>query len=529
MFELGPENRTSQLNQLLPPRREWSRFRPRKRSRSATKNNSLISLQRCIQWYLYNSSGSDRVLKLRQFVVSIQRAVLDGASFQFGSPTITAQHKSGHDYRAIASFMRLEDKVVDILNAKYLREKLDITFEESSVAFRGKRRKPINRDSAIDEIFSIRFANLGRPLFVTECDIRGFFDCVHHTVAKRRLRAAILHLKKHDPRIRIDERAIKIFCSYLGCYCFWRNVKSKEGDLRRQVNDLEAAYKWPLNSSKNRSVPDGLDYFHKQPKRARIGIPQGGAHSCLIANLVLDSADKQVGRCLSLVSKADCYLRYCDDIIIISRSKGKCRQATEVYKRCLEELKLPYHQATPLGGTLRQFYNDSKTKECYKWGSGLQRGEFRWIQFLGYQLRFDGEVRVRPPSLVKHKQKIENLRESIAAELRDQSSKVSAKRVLYRFNSKVWAFASGRVNPSVSHGQPLPMCWASGFRQLAKRRFSRSHIRDLDRHVGKNRRRLKRYLMKSKTGSPSVEITKRQLAYFGAPFSHLRQFRRLSI
>jgi hypothetical protein len=53
-------------------------------------------------------------------------------------------------------------------------------------------------------------------------------------------------------------------------------------------------------------------------------VPQGGAHSCLIANLILDLADKEV--CLSLQSSQgdSVYLRYCDDIIIFCEENRLC-------------------------------------------------------------------------------------------------------------------------------------------------------------------------------------------------------------
>lgn len=525
IFELGPEDGASSINRLLPPRREWSRFRPRKAARSESDDATQISLERCVSWHQRQSTKPDWLCRLENLVGSVRERVLVQSNFQFNSPSITAQHKGGHDYRAIASFSRIEDKIVDILNAKYLREKLDICFEDSSVAFRGKRKNPLNRDTAIDQIFRIRREHQNLPLYVTECDIRGFFDCVHHKVAKKSLRDAERILETREPEVRIDPRSVKVFDAYLACYNFSHTVLSKERELKLKVDDPLAVYKWPLSSRSMPPIPDCLEYFHKKPKQARIGVPQGGAHSCLIANLILDLADKEV--CLELFRSPvpSIYLRYCDDIIIVSSAKSACDAATERYKKCLEVLKLPFHQPVPLSGSKRQFYNDSKTKECYVWGANTKDLEFPWVQFLGYQIRHDCLIRVRPSSIAKHKSKSDTLRESICSELKERKAKVSAKRVLHRFNSKVWAFSTGRVNPSQPCGKPLPMCWASGFRQLAKRDFMTSRIRELDRHVGRNRKRLKRFLKKSNTGAVTELRNKRHLRYFGAPFSHLRQFR----
>jgi hypothetical protein len=521
MFKQHPQKKTSKLNAMLPPRKAWRRFRPSKSLRSRASNSIQISLERCIQWHRHHQAKPTPVwlVNLDNFITRLRVSVIDGC-FEFKTPTIIPQLKSGNDYRAIAFFPEIESKIVDIINARYLRETLDVTFEDASIAFRNSPK--INRDSAVDRIFSIREAMPGQILYVTECDIRGFFDCVHHTVAKDALRRAVSLLSIRNPKVDIDPRAIKLFNRYLKCYSFSGTVLPETENLKaRTKNDL-ATYKWPVFEG-IALCPDNLKYYHDFPQKSKIGVPQGGAHSCLIANLILDLADKEVLLKLNSLGEQGLYLRYCDDIIIISSSQSDCKSASEVYKKCLEYLKLPYH----LPGELRggsHFYNSSKTKECYKWGRNKALLEFPWIQFLGYQIKYDCEVRIRKSSIEKQKEKINNLRESLFKELRNKPAKVSSRRLLYRFNSKIWAFTSGRVDPSSSQDSPLPMCWASGFRQLSKRKFRYFAIKQLDRCVGVNRRWLRRHLKKCQTGEKAKLQIKRTLKYFGAPFSHLRQF-----
>lgn len=528
VFAFKAEADFTELNKLFPPRKLWHRFRPNKDRRQKTNNHAFMALQKCIRWHRQHAKNTDWVIRLDEFLTDLQEKVLRAKTFRFSEPVIVPQAKKNpNEFRAIASFPNVRDKIVDILNAKYLREHLEPCLEDASRAFRSGKKRHLNRNSAIDDIYRIREKHLGKPLAVTECDIRGFFDCVHHAEAKRALKRVVDILAIRRPEVILDPRATLYFNRYLDCYSFSKVALGQEYNLQKKTKNPYARFKWPISSDGATDFPNTLNYFHKNPRRCRIGVPQGGAHSCLIANLILDLADKEV--CLSLHHAAgdSVYLRYCDDIIIISSSENACKAATQSYYRALKAVKLPYHLPTSLDGSLRQFFEDSKTKECYRWGTAdPSNHQFPWVQFLGYQIRYDGKIRIRPSSISKQKNKIKNLGKSLRSELKHRRSKVSAKRLMYRFNSKLWAFSSGRVQIHVDHKAALPMCWASGFSQLSKRTFSPPHVRELDQIAGKERRRLKRYLGKSRMGDPNSKKGAHNLGYFGKPFSHLRQFKK---
>ena len=527
VFELLPESDHTVLNEIFPPRRLWHRFRPRKGSRERISQHAFVGLRKCISWHRRNSPGTQWVQRFNQFLIDVQREVLTAKTFAFSRPQIVPQPKKGkNEFRAIASFPNVKDKIVDVINAKYLRENLELCLEDACRAFRSGKKRYLDRNSAIEDIYKIREKFPDLPLFVTECDIRGFFDCVHHQVAKQSLRRAIDLLTVRNPDVQIDPRAILYFQRYLEAYSFSKVTLSLEPRLQQQTNNPNAKFKWPISEGTGANTPDSLNFFHKDPNRCHIGVPQGGAHSCLIANLILDLADKEVCLALHAAGGEAVYLRYCDDIIIISSDEKTCRNATHAYYRALKSVKLPYHLPTSLNGSLRQFFEESKTKECYRWRSkALSERQFPSIQFLGYQVRYDGQIRIRPSSIKKQKDKIANLGDSLRSELKLRKAKVSSKRLMYRFNSKLWAFSSGRVQLHIDHEGALPMCWASGFRQLSKRPFSPSHIRALDQFAGKEGARLRRYLRKSKMGKSSEKKRCRNIGYFGKPFSHLRQFR----
>lgn len=525
-FEVEPEKDFSDLNRLFPPRKLWHDFRPKKEERKNCSQPNFKAVVNCIRRFRNTENPPKWAADLNAFVAALQRRVFTEGEFMFRTPDVVPQPKSSkNEYRAIASFPNIEDKVVDIINAKYLRERLEVCLEDASRAFRSGGKRHLDRNSAIDDIYRIRDAHPSQALFVTECDIRGFFDCVHHPVAKEALHRTIGLLKVRNPEATIDSRAIKIFDRYLDCYSFSQTVLRLENDLQQRMKNSSARYKWPIGGDAKQ--PNTLNHFHKRPKGCRIGVPQGGAHSCLIANLILDLADKEVLLSLQSSRGTTMYLRYCDDIIIVCSDEGACKRATEAYYRALCAVKLPYHLPTELNGSAEQFFESSKTKECYRWGEKhTERIQFPWIQFLGYQMRYDGRIRIRPSSLDKQRSKIETLGESLRQRVNHQIAKVSHRRLLYRFNSKLWAFSSGRVQLHTEHQEPLPMCWASGFRQLSKRPFHARHVRKLDQVAGKERRRLMRHLKKFQSGATGGGETagKNQVYYFGKPFSHLRQF-----
>jgi len=445
-------NSMPKIYSYFPPRKVWHKFRPKKKLRLKVDAN-FVSLYSAVKVGMKSSKSELWVRNLTDLIEYVQSIAIHEAEHKFSEPHVTPQFKKDNEYRAISSLSKIEDKVLDSLNAKYLRETLDVTLENSSVAFRGKEKKFLNRDYAIEKIISFRKKNLDTTLYVTECDIRGFYDCIHHTIARNALRKAESILKIRNPEKDIHPTAKRIFNEYLNAYSFSVNIKGSEEKKLKGKYGKQAIYKWPIDSTT--VGPHTLSYFHKSPSRAKIGIPQGGAHSCFMSNLVLDLADKEV--ILSLASSNDesVYLRFCDDIILITKSKESAKQAFEAYVNSLVSLKLPYHKETELKVSGVDFFESSKTKVAFEW----DKKSYPWISFLGYQIDFSGKLRIRPSSINKHKEKIKKLHTNICFGLKKNPNKVNHKRILFRYDSKVWAFCSGRVKTYSKHEKPLPMCW----------------------------------------------------------------------
>ena len=97
---------------------------------------------------------------------------------------------------------------------------------------------------------------------------------------------------------------------------------------------------------------------HGRLQETRLGVPQGGPLSPLLANILLDDLDKE------LEKRAHRFVRYADDFIVLVKSRQAGERVMESLKRFLERrLKLrinqeksrvvPTNQATFLGFTFR--------------------------------------------------------------------------------------------------------------------------------------------------------------------------------
>jgi hypothetical protein len=151
-----------------------------------------------------------------------QRALCE-SPFTFSAPVIVpeAKDRKKKTYRPLASLF-LSDRIIDCITARYFRETLNGALLDSCLAFRPRRD---GRHEGLDTILRLRDASDGAGLFVAECDIKGFYDCVSHDVAIEALDRLIADALRGNPSLVIDSRAVELFRAYLACYSFLRNVR----------------------------------------------------------------------------------------------------------------------------------------------------------------------------------------------------------------------------------------------------------------------------------------------------------------
>jgi len=449
---------------LLPPRKQWNAYR--RRFRSPDTNPDLAALKYAVRVLRNQQPEPLWVTELNRYIAGISRRVFGCNAFGFTSPDIRWKRKTegGHEYRALCRFSP-DDNLILCLFARYLRDKFDAGFSASSFAFRALNTQgqiPTHTD-AFNELFALRQSAPAQDLYVAECDIRGFFDAVNHELALTAFQQAAAGRNLHP-------RSEAIFRAYLNCYSFPINVLA-EATPRLRAEDAEGFFKWPEAE---------LRKFHANPRNQRIGIPQGGAISGVIANLMLDAADKVVEG--QPDDRSIHYYRFCDDMVLISPNKTHCETAFKAYLNKLTDLQLPYHapESTCVYGAKHW---EHKSKSPYCWSGRKWFGCVPWVQFVGYQIRYDGLVRPRKDSIRKQAKKIQETTQKLVGGLfrasQEQQILASRGQVHASLRAKLTAQGVGKVNWNPVNG-PRLMCWAAGFKGLHEKPFIPGSLRFLD-------------------------------------------------
>ena len=485
--------------QYLPPRREWARPNRKQRhsSRRPSVDISRDSIYRKVQGVYY----SGRILesawgrRLSDLVKRIQSRVANG-DFKFERPELMLRTKAvgagcQPKFRCISAYRNLEDRVILSIANKYLSEKLDGVLSDNSYAFRVGTRTPVAR--AIRRVIDFRTSHAQIPLYVSECDIVKFFDTLEHKVV----------LQVFDEvcdKFLLGDKVKALVMAFLESYdahdimdsAFWDKL-SKTGD-------------W--------------DFLANVVSGQRIGLPQGGALSGLLSNLVLDKLDKTIS---ALKLNDFLYIRYCDDIIMIGRKEEDCKVAFSECLSCLGKLNLrayPANQITSYGAE----YYIAKSKGPFLWGNpSAVSGAIPWVSFLGYSIRHDGSVRLRKETLLAHVRSIREECKTFVLQVerfgfRNPHDKYKA---VGDFLCRLITKGTGRINIEPIKG--LGRCWIAVFRFVGESKSGLKQMKYLDyirsSAIAKLLRQLHMKQLNIKTGRPSGGNAKTCL-YIGKPFSY---------
>jgi hypothetical protein len=490
--------------QLLPPRRQWTAYRPRRRRPNV--NPDYLALQNAVSDLPQREPNEPWVQRLNYYRPAIRERVFGCHPFVLAPPEVQwiPKNKGSSEYRALCVFSP-DDNLILCQFARYLRDVFDGGFSDSSYAFRSQRdgRMPTHHQ-AFNEILELKQSAPGQDFYVAECDIRGFFDAVDHDVALAAFQKAAKGKSLHH-------RAEAIFRAYVNCYSFPQNVLA-EAEPRLKQRDPKGYFKWPA---------DALKKHHANPHQKRIGIPQGGAISGVIANLVLDYADKAVEKAQRKLHGQVHYFRYCDDMVLISKDKQNCEAVYGAYLKALNELKLPYHkpETTCVYG---KTHWDHKSKSPYCWSGRKWFGCVPWVQFVGYQIRYDGLVRPRKESVKKQAAKMAKTVSKLKHGLMNTAQPILASRSQARMSLKSKLVAQGVGRIKGGEIGPKPMCWTSGFKGLHGKPFVPGCLRLLDGVRSNQIRRFDGVPIRYGLGRPSQRVRRREPVGFA--FSYEAQF-----
>lgn len=480
------------LNTLLPCRRKWKKL---SKTNRYNKDNQQINsidynvntLLITIEYYRKNYPKEPFLINLDAFIEDLHFSV-NNPDYKIEAPTIIPKLKGDKDpiinkCRPISLFT-LKDRLIISFTNKYFTELFDCFFYEKSFAFRaiqekdGKKIRFTHHDS-VQEILDYKKSYKGKRLWVTECDISKFYDSVHHTVVKEQFQKLIKKVKK-EKLSEYDLRAERIFYKYLESYTFVKNVLP----LNDKKNDWYWKEKHNIPGGHFGWVEDDLikSGLFKNIKNSKIGVPQGGAISGLIANLVLDYSDNQI---LKNTSSSLLYVRFCDDMVIIHPSKKECTKASLIYSESLKKLHLiPHEFKKNLKNTHDSFWSDKiKSKSPYKWSSNYTDG-FKWFGFVGYEIDYNGDLRVRKSSLKKEMNKQKKVITNIISAIKKGKRKNDGT-IIESATNRLIGMSVGRVNMKNYKSIDNDLCWINGFKKLSDNPQLRLQMKDLDRNRSK--------------------------------------------
>jgi len=485
------------LQSIFPSRRKWTKLN--QRERKSCNGSGEINKQRLfksyndIRWRIHNEGLAPPLWynDLLAFVSEISDEInnVESSGYKFEPPIIKGLKKEIKKgiiiYRPIAKYA-LKEKIISTVTAKYFTVFFDKIFLDCSYAFRSKNIANIvpNHHQCIEKILDHRKAN--KLLWVSECDIQKFFDTVQHehTLIKFKQGAAQIEL---DFGEIVDKRAVVIFNLFLLSFSFQENILNLNNNPQWFLdNNLEPGeFSW-VESELNTQF--GNSYVASYA----IGIPQGNAISCFIANLILHDVDTKIIKQHPEIF----YIRYCDDMILMSSDENTCKDVLDIYMNGIKDNFLLFHNPKQIENykvaeNSRKFWK-LKSKLPFLWDDkNLGSKNIPWVSFVGYQVNFNGIIRVRKATIKKEVKKQTAESEKILRFLgkvnhyskpKNEHSRLSKKQIVFSLHNRLIAMSVGRVKLH-NHKNPSKqgMCWTNGFRILSHNKISSKQLRYLDK------------------------------------------------
>ncbi|MDO3695694.1 reverse transcriptase domain-containing protein [Wenyingzhuangia sp. chi5] len=529
------------IQSLFPTRRNWKklnqteRLDPNSLTNSLERNQMRLWKSYKIEKYLVDFKGKtpeDWYDNLLQFCNKIRKKVEDISTDKYiiQKPLIFPLPKSNKNgrciYRPIAKFT-LEDKIITSLLSRYLTINFDSIFLDCSYAFRARNNKtghvPNHHDSIIE---ILKYRKKYKKLWVSECDIQKFFDTVQHDHLLKIFHRTIEELSFKG--IKISTTAIKLFSLFLDSYSFNKDVLTKNSvpNYFMESGVPIGEFGWVKNELIDKYSETYIESF-------KIGVPQGNAISCFIANLILNNVDKAVKN----VDENIFYVRYCDDMVLAHKNNEICKKALEVYKKGISDNYLLYHEPKSFKN-----YKDSansfwevKSKEPYFFGNKyVNERNIPWLSFVGYQINYKGELRVRKSSIKKEisKQISETQRILISLGLDENRklpdinkySRKTINQIIFSLQQRLISMSVGRVTIYNYEENNLNqgLCWTNGFHLLNENKIVLKQLKELDKRREQQILYLKRmisHLNKETNDKDDLPKYMEEL-YFGVPYSY---------
>lgn len=408
---------SEQLFLIMPPRNSWCR--PQKKDRLNNHNEKRSDKQILtravaitIKKHRKSPDSYPYLKRLDDYIAQLRHDVISQEPLKFSSIKIFGKKKKVDtdgtiNLRPLCVFESLREKLLIALASKYLSQVFDPLLHEEILSYRPPRIYHnsselvlTNRDNAIENLQQYRKSNRMRNIYVTECDIQKYFDTINHDVIRQCFSAFVAKIQTQHQQF--DYTSVgRIVEAYLNSYSFYKTVVAENERLSRLTPPQR------IEAPKEQLFIERGCYTAEEflASKDKIGIPQGGALSGLISNVVLSTVDRK-----SILHKADrnrFFCRYGDDIMLMHTSKEECQRLIDSYCHTLTEYKLLYHDFISVADSqfrrnqaVRPSLWNQKSRSPFLWGRAIDDDEqIDWIGFLGYEIRYSSDVRLRRSSL----------------------------------------------------------------------------------------------------------------------------------
>ena len=486
----------TEIASMMPPRRLWKNPRKQERVRITDGNDveprsqkQILTRSITLTIRAHRKSGETHpyLERLDEFIASVRQELTSAEPLRFESIKIFGKTKKidkdgWRVLRPLCLFTSLREKILVALACEFLAEKFDHLIHEEVLSYRpartyhNKEKVVTNRDNAAENILQYRRRFFRQGIYVVECDIQKYFDTINHDVILKYFAEFAQKLESEigDFGYKYAERILR---GYLDSYSYFDNVASQN----ERLASSKQRYEMPAKEAFLKRGCYSDEEF--EASKSKIGIPQGGALSTLVSNVILSSID-----CESILAEGDSNLffnRYGDDILLMHTSKERCQELITRYCEALTANKLLYHDFASVSdeefryedGRTRHSIWDMKSRRPFLWGRRQGESEaMDWIGFLGYEIRSTGEVRIRRSSLNdKFKALKRKYRARATTKYASGNAKLSREKLLQKLDESINAYASDGL---------------AGAKCLTRNKYSMEQARRLDNYAGRLLRRL---------------------------------------
>lgn len=537
------KRKNEELFSLFPPRRKWVHVDYGKRKNlSQLDKNELNLLYTVMREEKNNGEHPEWYNRLQVRITTIVKAALTSERL-FDRPMVSVIEKKRNEKdktiecRPICQFKTMDERIYASLYNKVFTHLFDDLFYGYSFAFRvPKRGDPqMLHLKAVQRIKEFRKSQEG-ALWVAECDMKKFYDTLDHDVIKKRF-SQMLRWKKQEGAITIEEMRIlrRVIFSYVNCFCFYRDVyrfnKKPDHPIWRHIINgakYKKSIKWIAEDIEKVRRVGEWPYRTRKHDKNELGVPQGGALSGVIANVVMHFTDMKLRKYLE-GNDDFLYIRFCDDMIMIGVDKNQVEDAFKRYGKTINANNLYMHPPVEFTGKKMKAFWDGKTRPPYQWGRP-SKDVMPWITFVGYDVNWEGDTRIRQSSIRKEIKKQYEKRIEVEHLLDKRAGRNPQWTQQYICNSvhkRMIGMSVGRVQ--IWNYQDFDNCysWSKAFTELTDNPWAKAQLRQLDQHRNQQMRLLRRFVRKLDYGEvkPSTDPHEHTDAvwYYGKPFSYYGQ------